>query len=165
MAEKLTEKDLLHLTEEQATRLVEHDQELAVWALLKLSVLAQDGKKTSPALSTPSSQIAPYEKPAAKKRGKKKPGRKKGHKGARRKPPLVIDRREEHTLRRCPDCGEALGEPYAARRRVTEDIEKTTVVATEHTIHSHYCSRCKKRVEPRVTDAWPERRTGFGIDA
>jgi len=36
-----------------------------------------------------------------------------------------------------------------------EDIEKPAVVTTAHTIHSHYCPQCKKRVEPVVTDALP----------
>ncbi|NQU44727.1 hypothetical protein HQ520_15670 [bacterium] len=29
------------------------------------------------------------------------------------------------------------------------------MVTTAHTIHSHYCPQCKKRVEPVVTDALP----------
>ena len=33
-----------------------------------------------------------------------------------------------------------------------EDIEKTTVVVTEHTIHSHYCPACKWLHESEVND-------------
>lgn len=148
----LSNEKLLHLTKEEAVALVEQDKETAVWALLKLSLLAQGKKTISPDLSTPSSQIPPYAKPAAK-RGRKKRGREAGHKGEHRRPPLTIDRHEEHTLRCCPDCGGPVSLGYDKRRRVIEDIEQSTVVTTEHTIHAHYCSRCKKRVEPRVTDA------------
>ncbi len=156
----LNEKDLLKLTAEQAKDIFAQGEEAVTWALLKLSVLAKGDKKTKPSLSTPSSQVPPYEKPAAKKRGKKKRGRKKGHKGARRKPPLTIDLREQHTLSDCPDCGGQVSEPYAERRRVIEDLEKTTVVTIEHTIRTHYCPCCKKSVEPRVTDALPKSTIG-----
>ena len=159
MKRELTDKDLLNLTEEQTVEIFNQGQEAVTWALLKLSVLAQGKKRISPDPSTPSSQIAPYEKPAAKKRRKKR-GRKPGHKGEHRRPPLAIDRREKHTLRRCPECGGPVSQAYDERKRVIEDIEKTTVVTTEHTIHSHYCPRCKKRVEPRVTDALPKSTIG-----
>jgi transposase len=159
MKHALTDYDLLHLTQEQARDIYRQGPEAVTWALLKLSVLAQGGDKSAASLSTPSSQIPAYEKPAAK-RGHKKRGRKPGHKGARRRPPLAIDRQEEHKLGRCPDCGGPVSKPYAERRRVIEDIEKTTVVTTEHTIHSHYCPRCKKRVEPRVVDALPKSTIG-----
>ena len=157
MKRELNENDLRNLTQEQAEEIFAQGREAVIWALLKLSVLADKKKKTSP--STPSSQVPPYEKPATKKKRKKR-GRKKGHKGACRKPPPEIDRREEHTLDSCPDCGGALGDSYAQRQRVIEDIEQSTVVTTEHTIHSHYCPCCKKRVEPRVTDALPKSTIG-----
>ncbi|NQU43448.1 IS66 family transposase, partial [bacterium] len=51
-------------------------------------------------------------------------------------------------------------EPRGKRQRVVEDIEKSTVVTTAHTIHSHYCPQCKKRVEPVVTDALPKSTIG-----
>jgi hypothetical protein len=60
--------------------------------LLQLAALAKG--KAAPEVSN--SQLAPYEKPAAKKRLKKR-GQKKGHKGVRRAP-LEIDREEEHVL-------------------------------------------------------------------
>ena len=159
MARELTEKDLLHLTQEQAEEIFKQGEEAVIWALLKLSLLAQSKKEISPDLSTPSSQIPPYAKPAAK-RGRKKRGREAGHKGEHRRPPLVIDRREEHDLRRCPDCGGPVSPSYDERTRVIEDIEKSTVVTTEHTVHSHYCPHCKKRVEPRVTNALPRSTIG-----
>jgi hypothetical protein len=161
MTRELTDKDLLNLTPEQAAEIYAQGPEAVTWALLKLSVLAKAKAAAQAAgeVSKPSSQIAPYEKPAAKK-GAKKRGQKAGHKGEHRRPPLQIDHREEHTLACCPDCGGPVGPACDERQRVIEDIEKSTVVTTEHTIHSHYCPRCKKRVEPRVTDALPKSTIG-----
>ena len=166
MTRELTDKDLLNLTPEQAAEIYAQGPEAVAWALLKLRVLAKAKAAAEAAgeVSKPSSRIAPYEKPAAKK-GAKKRGQKAGHKGEHRRPPLRIDRREEHTLACCPDCGGPVGPSCDERQRVIEDIEKSTVVTTEHTIHSHYCPRCKKRVEPRVTDALPKSTItdGFAI--
>ena len=157
MTRPITDQDLLHLTEDQAREIYAQVPEAVTWALLKLSVLAQG--KSAPALSTPSSQIPPYQKAVAKK-GRKKRGRKVGHEGVRRAKPLEIDRREEHRLDCCPECGGPLGPPIDERKRVIEDIEKTRPVTTEHTIPSHWCPKCRKRVEPRVSDALPKSTIG-----
>jgi len=162
MTRTFTEQDLLNLTKEQALEIHQQGPEAVVWALLKLSVMAQgkiEPQKSTPALSTPSSQIPPYQKPAPKK-GRKKRGRPAGHEGVRRKPPLVIDRREDHELAQCPECGGPVGPAIDERRRIIEDIEKTRPVTTEHTIHSHWCPACGKRVEPRITDALPKSTIG-----
>jgi hypothetical protein len=156
MTTPITPQDLLNLTEEQAREICLQGTEIIVWALLQLAALAKG--KTTPEVSKPSSQMAPYEKPPEKKRPKKR-GQKKGHKGACRAA-LEIDKEEEHVLERCPDCGGPLSEPRGKRRRVVEDIEESTVVTTAHTIHSHYCPQCKKRVEPVVTDALPKSTIG-----
>jgi transposase len=158
MTTPITDLDLLNLTETQASEIFAQGKEAVTWALLKLSVLAQ-AKAAGREVSKPSSQVPPYEKPAARK-GAKKRGQKVGHKGEHRRAPLVIDRHEEHSLGSCPECGGPVGPPCDERRRVIEDIEKSTVVTTEHTIHAHYCPHCKKRVEPRVTDALPKSTIG-----
>ena len=150
MTRQLTDNDLRNLSPEQAAEIFEQGQEAVIWALLKLAALAQGKPKRDP--STPSAQVPPYEKRAAKKT-KRKRGRKAGHKGARRRPPLNIDKHKDHALEACPECGGALSTPYDARTRAIKDIEKTSVVVTEHTIRAHYCRACKKRVEPKVTDA------------
>lgn len=171
----LTEKDLLHLTEQQARQIIDQDPETAVWALLQLGAMARQkaaenelspGPENAEAadLSTPSSQIAPYKKPPPKKRAKKR-GRKKGHKGAKRRAPLHIDERLEHTLRTCPECGERLGAVSDRRTRVVEDIREAQPSATEHTIHRYWCGKCKKRVEPRVAEALPGATIGHGAAA
>jgi len=156
---ELSDHDLLHLTEEKAREIAGMDPALVVWALLKLSALARAKQPVARDPATPSSQIAPYEKPSATKRARKR-GRKAGHEGVRRAPPLEIDERREHVLARCPDCGGPVGPVRAKRRRIIEDIDEARVTATEHVIPSHYCPRCKKRVEPRVADALPRSTVG-----
>lgn len=105
--------------------------------------------------ATPSGQRPIYTKPAAPKR-KGRPGARPGHAGSRRPAPDRIDRREEHRLDVCPDCGGDLQRCKRTRTRTVEDILadlKTEV--TEHTIHRDYCPACKKHVEPVVPDAMP----------
>ena len=87
MTRELAANDLLNLTEEQAREICRQGTETIVWALLQLAALAKGNRPPEGAteVSKPSSQVAPYEKPAAKKRPKKR-GRKKGHKGACRAP-------------------------------------------------------------------------------
>ena len=162
MTVELSNKDLLNLTESEARRIIAAGEETNLWALLKLSAMAKAAASSETDPSTPSAMVAPYKKTnAGKSRKAKKPGRKAGHKGERRPEPERIDRREEHLLKRCPDCGGPVSPTKAApRRRVIEDIEATRVVATEHTIHSHYCPRCHKRVEPKVTQALPKATIG-----
>jgi transposase len=161
----LSPEDLLDLTETEARQIIERDPEIGVWALLMLVAQARqmaeqagsspDSKNTeAPDPSTPSSQIPPYKKQPPKKRPNKR-GRKKGHKGAKRRAPVHIDAHREHTLGTCPDCGKPLEAPSDRRTRVVEDIDETQPTATKHTIHRYWCSRCKKRVEPRVPDALP----------
>ena len=160
MKSELSEHDLLHLTEAQARELIARDPELGLWALLQLCALKRSRQAAAAAaISTPPAQVAPYEKPAVKKRARKR-GRKAGHEGVRRAPPLEIDEHREHELERCPDCGGPVGPARSKRRRVIEDIDEARVTATEHVIASHYCPRCKKRVEPRVAEALPRSTIG-----
>ena len=163
MTNSYTTSELLNLTEAQARQIAENP-ELALWALLQLSALARENAEaeqpaaSAPDPSTPSAMVAPYLKEQSKKKPKK-PGRKAGHEGSRRAAPTRIDRREEHAFERCPDCGGPLSSPKT-RTRLIEDIEATRAVATEHAIHSHWCSRCRKRVEPPVTQALPRSTVG-----
>jgi hypothetical protein len=105
MKSELSDQDLLQLTEDAALELARENPELGGWALLQLCALKRAQQaEAAEGISTPSAQIPPYEKPSAKKRPKKR-GRKAGHAGVRRPPPLAIDERREHVLERCPDCG------------------------------------------------------------
>lgn len=155
------------LTEEQARAIYRQGEETVIWTLLKLSreraeLAAQVSgfKGTHP--STPSGMIPPYEKPTVKRR-RKRPGRPEGHPGARREPPTRIDRRQEHTLKQCPDCGGEVHQPVRQRTRLIEDIPEVNPVTTEHTIHGYYCSTCQKIVEPVVTEALPGSTIGHRL--
>ena len=83
MTTPITNNDLLKITEERAAEIYEQGKEAVTRALPQLAVLAK--RKTAPEVAKHSSQVAPYGKPAAKTRPKKR-GQKKGHKGARRAP-------------------------------------------------------------------------------
>jgi len=157
---ELSDDELLNLTESQALELAGRlSREELAWALLRLSALAQR-KKPAADPATPSSQIPPYEKPSPKTRAKTR-GRKDGHPGARRAAPGRIDRRVEHSLEVCPDCGAPVHPARRARRRVIQDLAADTrVETTEHVIHSHYCPQCRTRVEPKVLDALPKSMIG-----
>jgi hypothetical protein len=145
---------LLQLDESRARELIERDPAIGIWALLRAQALLRQQSAQTPRESTPSAQIPPYLKSPGKQKPKKR-GRKAGHKGARRGAPPRIDRREEHALKTCPDCGSRVSRPRRTRRRIIEDIAPAGSETTEHTIHSHYCPQCKKRVEPKVTSAMP----------
>jgi transposase len=159
MTEQFSDENLFCLSEQQARELYAQGQEAVVWALLKLSALARQKADPKPDPATPSAMIAPYNKPAPKGR-RKKPGRKKGHPGARRPAPPHIDIRQEHRLECCPDCDGPLAPSKQSRTRIVEDLEQARATITEHQIHSSYCPRCKKRVEPKVTQALPRATVG-----
>ena len=163
MTDQITDDGLLQLTEETASQLFEQGKEKVVWALLQLSALARQKAAGVNAIdpATPSAMIAPYHKAPGRKH-KAKPGRKAGHEGARRAAPLSIDRCEEHRLERCPICGDPVRPCKKAkpRRRYVEDIQQTQAETTEHLLHPSYCPRCKKNVEPVVTDALPRATIG-----
>ncbi len=77
------------LTEEQARDIYAQGEEAVVFALLQfaqqLAVQSASQASTShDTPATPSGMKPPYAKPTASSRGKKKPGRKKGHLGSRR---------------------------------------------------------------------------------
>jgi hypothetical protein len=111
------------LTREQAEAIFAQGQEAVVFALLELAKrLAESQGKRNPSttLSTPSGMVPVYEKPAAKGRGKKRPGAKKGHPGSRRES-RRIDRQAEHQADNCSERGrppETLcGNPHPLHRR------------------------------------------------
>ncbi|MEX1042444.1 MAG: IS66 family transposase [Pirellulaceae bacterium] len=146
------------LTREQAEAIFARGQEAVVFALLEMAKrLAEAEGKSDPSTtpSTPSGMVPVYEKPAAKPRGKKRPGAKKGHPGSRREKPQHIDWQADHRAESCPDCGGRLKPCAETRTRYTEDIPDLKPEVTEHTIHRDWCPQCKKKVEPPVVDALP----------
>ncbi len=154
------------LTEEEARAICAQGEEAIVFALLTMAQMlaqqqAQAAATSHQTPSTPSGMKPIYQKPPAPVRGRKKPGRKKGHPGSRRDMPERIDRRVEHRAQVCPDCGGELNRCAQTRTRYTEDIpENLEAEVTEHTIHRDWCPHCKKKVEPAVTEAMPNATLG-----
>lgn len=162
VTDRITTDDLLNLTEERVAAIIDAGDETVRWALLELAAMARRNAALLDDPATPSAMLPPYKKPVGKKskRGKK-PGRKAGHEGQRRPAPDQIDERKEHFAKCCPDCGGPVSISAAApRSRIVEDIEAARAKVTEHVIHSHYCPRCRKRVEPKVLDALPKSTIG-----
>jgi transposase len=163
-AERPDDQALISLTPAEAARIAK-DPAMAEWALLRMSAMlreeiAPDPVAVAPSdLSTPSAMIAPYAKPNATKKSNRR-GRPAGHAGSRRAAPIKIDRRVEHTMKCCPDCGHKVSKRGHTRTRIVEDIEATQATTTEHTLHQYYCQSCKKRVEPKVAQALPNATIG-----
>ncbi len=156
------------VTEQQARRLHQFGPDVVALAVLATanriaeleSKLKGEGQVDP---STPSGQRPIYTKPPAAKR-KGKPGARKGHKGSCRSRPQRIDRREEHRLECCPDCGGELRRCKRKRTRTIEDIlEDLRAEAVEHTLHRDYCPSCKKHVEPIVPDALANAALGHRV--
>lgn len=153
------------LTEEQARTIYAQGEEAVVFALLaQAKMLAQQNASQAESShetpATPSGMKPPYTKPSARRRGKKKPGRKPGHPGSRRRKPPKINNRETHRADACPDCGGPLCRCSETRTRYSEDIPEVEPVVTEHTIHRDWCSRCRKKVEPKVPAVLPDSTLG-----
>jgi transposase len=147
------------LTEEEARAIYGQGEEAVVFALLDLARRLAEQTSAEAAVShetpsTPSGMKPPHAKPTVGRR-KKKPGRKEGHPGSRRRAPSQIQHRKSHRAEVCPDCGGPLCRCQETRTRYTEDIPQTEPEVTEHTIHRDWCPRCKKKVEAVVLDALP----------
>lgn len=160
------------LTSQQAEWIYQQGKEAVVFALLALSKLAAEQKRNnlSAAIaadpSTPSAQKPVFAKPnVSDKNRRKKPGQKHGHKGCHRELPARIDRTEEHHTTCCPDCGcTNLQRRGTKRERFIEDVpEDIRVETVKHVIHRDWCPKCKKMVEPMVTEALPNSSIGNGI--
>jgi transposase len=148
------------LTVEQARMIFHAGEEAVIFALLEQAKMLAQQQFSATTPATPSGMKPGYAKTPVKTRSKT-PGREKGHPGSRRLPPERIDRREEHRIHCCPECGGKLKRCQSIRTRYIEDIPadlKAEVV--EHTIHRDWCPKCRKRVEPVVTDALPNSTLG-----
>ena len=142
---------------EQGARIAEQDA--------RITELQGQSPAQQPSPSTPSGMVPIYTKPNTPKR-RKKLGAKKGHPGHRRPRPKRIHARRKHRLKRCPCCGGSLQRCQHKRTRTIEDIpEEVEPVVTEHTIHRDYCPKCKKHVEPVVSDAMPGATLGHHVIA
>jgi transposase len=105
--------------------------------------------------------IPPYKKQNLKKGRKKKPGRKKGHSGARRAKPTHIDKHEHHSLDCCPECGSTEVTVHEITTRYVEELPEVKPIVTEHTAERGWCRHCHKMVTAKVDEALP--RCSIGI--
>jgi len=157
-----------NLTAEDARAIYARGKEAVIFALLELAAQlrrsqGQCASVSSPA--TPSGMKPIHQKPNAPKR-RKKPGQKPGHEGTRRPAPEEIDEQKVHRAACCPHCQGPLNRCATTRTRYTEDIpEDIEPVVTEHVIHRDWCPRCRKSVEPRVSDALPGSQIGNRVVA
>jgi len=96
------------LTKQQAEQIYALGKEAVIFALLQQAQMLVEKNNLPGAIvadpSTPSAQKPVFVKPNNNDgKRRKKPGRKKGHKGSRRQQPERIDRVVEHRASRCPD--------------------------------------------------------------
>jgi len=152
------------MTRDEAIAVLRMPRDKAIAIILTLADKAEkyDQIKSEVSPTTPSGMIPVYLKPGHGK-GKKRPGRKKGHQGASRRKPEKVDHYKQHTLDRCPQCHTPLKGPIKTYQRYIEDIPSIEPEVTEHTIHGYWCPTCKEIVSPKVTDALPNAMIGLRL--
>jgi len=98
----------------------------------RIEELEQEGKR----------QAAPFRRPEHKrKKDKAKPGRKKGHKPAYRKPPATVDEYADVPLECCPRCGGPVDEVRPVKQ-IIEDIPEIRVHRLQLTTYRGRCPKC-----------------------
>ena len=109
----------------------------------------------------PSGKKPPDDTPPAPPASPKKRGGLFGHAGFFRKKPIKIDRIEEVTLDKCPECGSRdLTECKNTHEHIQEDIILPKVEVTLYRKHRYYCKCCKKVLTPEGSDEIPGSRIG-----
>ena len=143
------------LTEAQADRANDIGREATNAVMLATSARLGELAST-PGPHTPSGSIPPYAKPPARRR-RGKPGAVDGHDGHRRPKPEPDERVKVDELKTCPACEGRLMPATRRRKRTIEDMPADArVKATEYSIPSHWCPKCRKHVEPRIGAALPK---------
>ena len=90
----------------------------------------------------PPRSAAPFRLPEKKrKKSPRPPGRKKGHRGAKREVPEVIDEEAHVPLPCCPDCGGAVTQVRPIEQ-VIEEIPPVRPRVTRVVTHQGRCARC-----------------------
>ncbi len=93
----------------------------------------------------------------------KPPGQKQGHEGKTRPLPEKFDEEKTLPLKKCPDCGSKLSAPVETREHVVEDIIPARAIAKKYLIPRYWCGGCKKIVEQKPTDVFPNYRFGMNL--
>ena len=166
------------MTEAQARAIYHAGLDATVHALLALAtettmlqdeldeVRARLRASTTVSPTTPSGAVPPYQKPNARTgTRRRRPGRKKGHRGTTRKAPEHIDRVVTHPpLERCPQCSEPVAaHPSEVRERIVEGLVHMAAETVRHLIPRHYCPRCHTLREPVIPDAMPAARISVHV--
>lgn len=82
-------------------------------------------------------------------------------KGTSRKTPERTDETKEVKLSKCPDCKGKLSKTVEIRERYIEDVQPVKSTVIKYRIHRKYCKKCKKIVEPKILQAFPNFRFGL----
>jgi len=82
-------------------------------------------------------------------------------KGFSRKTPERVDETKDAKIGHCPDCGSRLSKTIEIRERYVDDIQPVKSKITKYRIHRKYCKKCKRIMEPKITDAFPNFRFGL----
>lgn len=123
---------------------------------LKKRIEELEGKKDE-------KQVPSFVKPDNKTKSKKL-GRPQGYPGVSRPIPNHVDEEVNHKLGYCPDCGIKVGKKLEERSKYVEDIvPKQNYRVTKHNIPRHWCSNCKKIVEPKPEGVIPNFRFGLNL--
>jgi len=155
------------MTRQQAKAILALGKDVVIFVLMHLSAKlaeARSAKRPAPSASTPSGMVPPFQKPSVKKKAKA-PGAKPGHPGAHRAAAEPTRRVEHPPLENCTKCGEPLAAPSERRFRLIEDIVEPDTEVVEHSIPRQWCAKCRKLVEPRITDALPGMAFGHRLVA
>lgn len=152
------------MTRDEAIAVLQMPKEQAVEIILSLAEKAHKYDQLCAEVSptTPSGMTPIYLKQNHDKR-RKSPGRKKGHQGVSRLRPQKVDHFIEQTVDRCPECQSPLKESIKSYKRYIEDIPSVKPEVTQHTIHGYWCSKCKKIVWAKISDALPNSMIGLRL--
>ncbi len=108
-------------------------------------------------------EIPAFVKPDKKTKSHKL-GRPEGHKGFSRPLPEKFDEEINHSIKKCPDCGNKVGKILETRTRYVEDIiPQKNYKVTKHNINRHWCPCCQKIVEAKPVDVLPNFRFGLNL--
>lgn len=129
--------------------------------VVKLSIRIEElEKKLSEKQPPGKPDPPPFVKPGKKGR-KKKPGRRKGHRGISRMKPDHVDETVNLPMSECPGCGAGLGAPFDVREHTQEDIVIVKKKVTTYFRYRYRCACCGKIVKaPPAVGEMPGARIG-----
>ena len=105
--------------------------------------------------------------PGLKPRGERKPAQPKKPRQPRRhgfvRARMTPDRRVEHALEQCPDCGIQLSGDWTQRTREVIELPQVPVQVTEHVYIARTCAQCHRYCVPSASwTGWCSASSGWG---